>query len=93
PELRLANNLNLCFGDCQGDAMMLAMPQVAVSSGSACTSVNPEPSHVLQAIGRDVDKARSSLRFGLGRFNDERDIEIAVHAITSALAKLRKLAK
>jgi cysteine desulfurase len=91
PELRLANNLNCTFAGVDGEALMLNMKTLAVSSGSACTSANPEPSHVLRALGRSEDEARSSLRFGLGRFNTEDDIDAAVEAIARGVEALRAL--
>ncbi len=89
PEIRLAGNLNLSFGYVEGEALMMAMRNVAVSSGSACTSAEPEPSHVLRAIGLDEDLARASLRFGLGRFTTEEEIDYAVEAVTLAVKQLR----
>ena len=67
------------------------MRDVAVSSGSACTSANPEPSHVLRALGLSDDAVRSSLRFGLGRFNTAGDIEFATGAVAQVVRRLRKL--
>jgi cysteine desulfurase len=64
---------------------------LAVSSGSACTSADPEPSHVLRALGLSDDAVRSSVRFGLGRFTTEADIEFALEEITSTVTRLRKL--
>lgn len=89
--LRLSNNLNVSFGDVDGEALMMNIQGLAVSSGSACTSANPEPSHVLRALGLSDDATRSSLRFGLGRFNTEADIEFAVASVIAAVEKLRKL--
>ncbi|HZZ74141.1 MAG TPA: aminotransferase class V-fold PLP-dependent enzyme [Pirellulales bacterium] len=91
PELRLANNLNASFRGVDGEALMMSMRDIAVSSGSACTSANPEPSHVLRALGRDPDLTRSSLRFGLGRFNMEAEIEFTIRACAEAVARLRSL--
>jgi cysteine desulfurase len=88
---RLAGNLNLSFANVDGEALMMAIRDVAVSSGAACTSVNPEPSHVLRALGLPDDAVRSSLRFGLGRFNTEEEIDYAIGAIADAVRRLRKL--
>lgn len=89
--LRLAHNLNVSFEGVDGEALMLGLPELAVSSGSACTSANPEPSHVLRALGRSEDRTRSSLRFGLGRYNTQAEIDIAVERVTEAVARLRQL--
>lgn len=70
---------------------MLACAELCVSSGSACTSADPSPSHVLQSIGLSVDLARCSLRFGLGRFNTIHEIDEAVHMLTNAYAELLRL--
>jgi cysteine desulfurase len=91
PELRLAGNLNCRFDYVDGEALMMNLREVAVSSGSACTSTNPEPSHVLRALGLDSDQARSSLRFGLGRFTTADEIDFAIHAIAATVTKLRKM--
>ncbi len=89
---RLPGNLNLTFGDVDGEALLLAMGNLAVSSGASCTSVDPEPSHVLQALGLPEDAARSSLRFGLGRFNRADEVSLAVETVSQAVQKLRQLA-
>ncbi len=89
PTERLAGNLNLSFGYVDGEALMMSMREIAVSSGSACTSANPEPSHVLTAMGLDEDLARASLRFGVGRFNTEGEIDAAVEVVATAVARLR----
>ena len=69
---------------------MMAMRDVAVSSGSACSSANPEPSHVLLAMGLDEDMARASLRFGLGRFTTAEEIDFAIEAVAGAVERLRR---
>src|SRR5262249_44330422 len=74
PELRLPHNLNLSFSYVEGEALMMAMEDVAVSSGSACTSATQEPSHVLKAMGISNEMAHTSLRFGLGRFNTQEEV-------------------
>lgn len=88
---RLPGNLNLSFDGVDGEALMLSMKRLAVSSGSACTSANPEPSHVLRALGISDDLTRASLRFGLGRFNTEADVEQASELVVAAVRSLRKL--
>lgn len=91
PGLRLPGNLNVSFAGVDGEALMLAVEHLAVSSGSACTSANPEPSHVLRALGIGEDLTRASLRFGLGRGNSEADVAFAVEAVSDAVERLRKL--
>jgi cysteine desulfurase len=90
PSERLMGNLNLSFGYVDGEALMMAMRDVAVSSGSACSSANPEPSHVLLAMGVDEDMARASLRFGLGRFTTAEEIDFTIDAVAEAVARLRE---
>ena len=70
---------------------MMSMRDIAVSSGSACTSANPEPSHVLRAIGRSDEDTRASLRFGIGRFNTEEEVDFAVQLLVDTVSKLRKM--
>lgn len=90
--LRLAGNLNVSFAGVDGEALLLDIgPALAVSSGSACTSANPEPSHVLRALGLGDDRVRSSLRFGLGRFNSADEVDFAVARVAESVARLRKL--
>jgi cysteine desulfurase len=91
PELRLAANLNVSFAGVEGEALLMNVRSLAVSSGSACTSANPEPSHVLRALGLGEDAVRSSLRFGLGRFNSTEDIDFAIGAVAEAVTRLRAL--
>jgi cysteine desulfurase len=90
-DLRLAGNLNLSFEYVNGEALLMNMKDVAVSSGSACTSADPEPSHVLRALGLGDDAVRSSLRFGLGRFNAQEEIEFAIECVAQVVRRLRKL--
>jgi len=89
--LRVPGNLSLHFGKVDGEALMMNMGPVAVSSGSACTSANPEPSHVLRAVGLSDDLTRSSLRFGIGRFNNAEDIDITATTLREAVHRLRGL--
>ena len=91
PGLRLAGNLNASFALVDGEALMMNMGNIAVSSGSACTSANPEPSYVLRALGLSDDEVRASLRFGIGRFNTVEEIDHAVHSLAEAVHRLRKL--
>ncbi|MCC7083935.1 MAG: cysteine desulfurase [Pirellulales bacterium] len=92
PALRLAGNLNLTFGGVEGQTLLLDMQhRLAVSAGSACTSANPLPSHVLRAIGLPEDAVRSSLRFGLGRFNTAKEVETAIEVVSDSVNRLRKL--
>ena len=86
---RLPGNLNLSFADVDGEALMMAMRDVAVSSGSACSSAEPEPSHVLLAMGLDEDMARASLRFGLGRFTTADHVDFAIDSVAAAVERLR----
>jgi cysteine desulfurase len=91
PDLRLPGNLNLSFAYVDGEALLLNMRDLAVSSGSACTSANPEPSHVLRALGLDDDLVRASLRFGLGRFNTAEEVDFAIATVAETVIRLRAL--
>ena len=88
---RLPQNLNCSFEGVDGEALLMSMKELAVSSGSACTSANPEPSHVLRSIGLSDDLTRASLRFGLGRFTTEPEIDFAVETVCQAVTRLRRL--
>ncbi|MEO1995472.1 MAG: aminotransferase class V-fold PLP-dependent enzyme, partial [Planctomycetaceae bacterium] len=89
PSHRLAGNLNVSFGGVDGDALMTGLSNIAVSSGSACTSADPEPSHVLTAIGRSDALTRASLRFGIGRFNTPQDSDTVAQAVIDRVLQLR----
>jgi cysteine desulfurase len=89
PTERLPGNLNLSFAFVQGEALLMPLKDVAVSSGSACTTANPEPSYVLKALGVPDELARGSLRFGLGRFNTQEEVDYAVEAVARAVGQLR----
>jgi cysteine desulfurase len=91
PTERLAGNLHLTFAGVDGDALLAALQDVALSSGSACTSAVLEPSHVLRAIGLDEDDAHASIRFGIGRFNTQADIDYAVDRVVQEVRRLRAL--
>jgi cysteine desulfurase len=88
---RLPGNLNCAFPLVNGEALMISMKTIAVSSGSACTSANPEPSHVLRALGLSEDLTRASLRFGIGRFNTAEEIDYAIAAVAENVHRLRQL--
>jgi cysteine desulfurase len=87
---RLPGNLNFRLGDIDGQTLLLNLPELALSSGAACSSVTPEPSHVLRALGLSEDQCRSSLRFGLGRFTTSEEIEASVHILSETIFRLRK---
>ena len=87
-EYRVAGNLNMSFPGANNEAIIAAVPDIAISSGSACTTSTMEPSHVLLALGMSKEDAYSSLRFGIGRFNNEKDIQIAVGSINSCMKML-----
>ncbi|KAJ6645125.1 Cysteine desulfurase IscS [Pseudolycoriella hygida] len=88
---RYKGNLNLSFAYVEGESMILAIKDLAVSSGSACTSSSLEPSYVLRAMGVDEEMAHTSIRFGIGRFTTKEEIDYAVELIKSKINKLREL--
>lgn len=88
---RVAGNLNISFNFVEGESLMMALRDLAVSSGSACTSASLEPSYVLRAIGLNDELAHSSLRISLGRFTTEEEIDFAIEKIREAVGKLREL--
>ena len=90
-EHRLPNNLNLSFAGVEGDALLMGINDVAVSSGSACTTATLEPSHVLRALGVSEDLAHSSIRFGLGRFNTEDEVDYVAGRVVETVKRLREL--
>jgi cysteine desulfurase len=90
-EHRLPNNLNVSFSDLDGDALLMAIDDVALSSGAACTSADRAPSHVLRALGVDEELARASLRFGLGRWTTEAEIDYVAKKVTDIVRHLRKI--
>ena len=90
-EHRLAGNLNVSFAYVEGEALMMAIKDVAVSSGSACTSASLEPSYVLRAMGVSDDLAHSSIRFGLGRFTTEEEVDHVVRLVVEKVKKLRDM--
>ncbi|HEX9402317.1 MAG TPA: IscS subfamily cysteine desulfurase [Anaeromyxobacter sp.] len=90
-EHRVPGNLNVSFAYVEGEALMMAIKDVAVSSGSACTSASLEPSYVLRAMGVSEDLAHSSIRFGLGRFTTEEEIDFVVRLVVEKVKKLRDM--
>jgi cysteine desulfurase len=91
PTERLPHNLNLSFAYIEGESMIMGMKELAVSSGSACTSASLEPSYVLKAIGVGEELAHTSIRFGLGRFNTEEEIGFAIKKVIETATRLRDL--
>jgi cysteine desulfurase len=91
PSERLPGNLNLSFAYIEGEALLMSLKDVAVSSGAACTSANLEPSYVLKALGLPDDLARSSIRFGLGRFNPAEEVDYVIGEVVRATEHLRAL--
>jgi cysteine desulfurase len=90
-ERRIPHNLNVSFNFVEGESLIMAVKDLAVSSGSACTSASLEPSYVLRSLGRSDELAHSSIRFTLGRFTTEEEIDYAVDLIRKKVAKLREL--
>ena len=90
-EHRIPYNLNVSFNYVEGESMMMAMKGLAVSSGSACTSASLEPSYVLRALGRSDELAHSSIRFSIGRFTTEEEVDYAIDLVKTQVAKLRDL--
>jgi len=90
-EHRLAGNLNMSFAYVEGESLLMGINDIAVSSGSACTSATLEPSYVLKALGAGDDLAHSSIRFGLGRFNTEEEVDYVTAKVIDVVQKLREL--
>jgi cysteine desulfurase len=86
---RLPGNLHLSFRGVQADALLMSLPEIALSTGSACSSARPEPSHVLRALGLSEEAARSSVRFGLGRFNTKEEVEYVAERVAETVSRLR----
>jgi len=90
-EHRLPGNLNISFAYVEGEAMLMALKDVAVSSGSACTSASLEPSYVLRALGVEEEMAHTSIRFGIGRFNTDEEIDYVIDLVSRKVDKLREM--
>jgi len=90
-EARIAGNLNVSFNFVEGESLMMAIKDLAVSSGSACTSASLEPSYVLKALGRNDELAHSSIRFTIGRFTTEAEIDYAIRLLHEKIGKLREM--
>ncbi len=90
-EHRIAGNLNISFNFIEGESLIMALKDIAVSSGSACTSASLEPSYVLRALGRNDELAHSSIRFTLGRFTTEADVDYTIQLVKEKIGKLREL--
>jgi cysteine desulfurase len=88
---RIPGNLNISFNYVEGESLMMAISDVAVSSGSACTSASLEPSYVLRALGLSDELAHSSIRFTIGRYTNKKDVDHAVELVREKVEKLRDL--
>ena len=89
--MRLPGNLNVSFAFVEGESLLMALKDVAVSSGSACTSASLEPSYVLRALGVGEELAHTSIRFGLGRFNTEAEVDFVIDVVAKSVVRLREL--
>jgi len=90
-EHRVPHNLNISFNFVEGESLIMAIKDLAVSSGTACTSASLEPSYVLKALGRNDELAHSSIRFSIGRFTTEEEVDYAIKLLTGKIEKLREL--
>lgn len=90
-ESRIPGNLNISFNFVEGESLIMALKDLAVSSGSACTSASLEPSYVLRALGRNDELAHSSIRFSIGRYTTEEDVDRAIELVRTNIGKLRDL--
>jgi cysteine desulfurase len=91
PTKRLTNNLNLSFAYVEGESLMMSINEIAVSSGSACTSATLEPSYVLKALGVEDELAHTSIRFGLGRFNTQEEVDYTIGRVVESVKRLREM--
>ena len=90
-EQRVAGNLNVSFNFVEGESLIMALKNIAVSSGSACTSASLEPSYVLRAIGRPDELAHSSIRFTIGRFTTQEEVDYTIELVRHQVGKLREM--
>ena len=90
-EHRLPGNLNISFAFVEGESLLMALKNIAVSSGSACTSASLEPSYVLRALGIGDELAHTSIRFGIGRFNTEAEVDYIIDLVATSVERLRTL--
>ncbi|MFQ5849047.1 MAG: IscS subfamily cysteine desulfurase [Candidatus Binatia bacterium] len=91
PSQRLHGNLNVSFAYVEGESLLMGLKEIAVSSGSTCTSATMEPSHVLRALGLKEDLTHSSVRFGLGRFNTEEEVDYTIDRVVEEVSRLREM--
>lgn len=91
PTYRYPGNVNLSFAYVEGESLLMGLKEIAVSSGSACTSASLEPSYVLRALGVDDDMAHTSIRFGIGRFTTEEEVDRAVEETVRRVEHLRNM--
>ncbi len=91
PTERLSNNLNVSFAFVEGESLMMGIKNIAVSSGSACTTASLEPSYVLRALGVTEDLAHTSIRFGLGRFNTVEEVDYTADQVINTVKRLREM--
>ena len=91
PKNRLPGNRNISFAYVEGESLLMGMKDIALSSGSACTSATLEPSYVLRALGVGTELAHSSIRFGVGRFNSDEEIDYTIKKVIEVVTKLREM--
>jgi cysteine desulfurase len=91
PTHRLPNNVNLSYAYVEGESLLMGLKEVALSSGSACTSASLEPSYVLKSLGVGDELAHSSIRYGLGRFNTEEEVDYVIEQTVETVNRLREM--
>lgn len=90
-EKRLHGNMNISFACVEGESLIMAIKDIAISSGSACTSASLEPSYVLRALGIDEDLAHTSMRFGFGRFSTDEEVDYSIELMVREVSRLREM--